>query len=287
MLRALVGFIACLGAAPIAMGGEPVAWAPDPETRIVQRDDGGAWKVMRIGGDKAAAVMQRGIVYSIGPCEIDTELPEAYPVPTPPGALEIKRYPEIRRAEYTTPMEDAGASMRAGNRGFWPLFRHIEARSIPMTSPVEMDYHGMTLENPAALRSWTMSFLYRTPEEGIIETDGRVEVVNTKPVTVLSAGVRGVFGGRMLEEQIGVLRAWLEGQDEWRAAGDVRVFQYNGPMTPAGNRWVEVQVPIERVNEADAPNPTETAPGDAEPGDVKPGEGGPDDKRVGQGEPAQ
>jgi len=142
--------------------------------------------------------------------------------------------------------------MRAGNRGFWPLFRHIEARSIPMTSPVEMDYHGMTLDRPEGLRSWTMSFLYRTAEEGIIETDGRVEVVNTEPVTVLSAGVQGVFSGRMLEEQIGVLRGWLDGQDEWRAAGDVRVFQYNGPMTLPGNRWVEVQVPIERVEQASA-----------------------------------
>jgi hypothetical protein len=252
MLRTLLGSVVCLVCVQTPASDVPITWSPDAETRIVEPGADGQWKTMRVGGDMNAAVIQRGIIYTIGSCRIDTELPEGYPIPTAPGAVEIKRYPEIRRAEYTTPMDDADASRRAGNRGFWPLFRHIEARSIPMTSPVEMDYHGMTIEEPGGLRAWTMSFLYRTPEEGVIETDGRVRVVNTGPVTVLSSGVRGVFNGEMLEAQIGVLRSWLEGQDAWRASGDVRVFQYNGPMTRPGNRWVEVQVPVEHVRGASA-----------------------------------
>ncbi|MEC9372584.1 MAG: hypothetical protein VYC34_02025, partial [Planctomycetota bacterium] len=40
-----------------------------------------------------------GPLYSAGPVATDTKLPVGYPRPTPPGAMEIKRYDVVRQAE--------------------------------------------------------------------------------------------------------------------------------------------------------------------------------------------
>ncbi len=70
---------------------------------------------------------------------IEAPLPVGYPSPTPPGCIELKTYPKVRRAQIES-------KATGGQNGFWPLFSHIQKRQIAMTSPVEMDYHKMSLD---------------------------------------------------------------------------------------------------------------------------------------------
>src|SRR5690606_29870082 len=46
----------------------------------------------RVGGDLEVSVEQRGFSYLAGNASITTPLPEGYPAPTPPGAIDIKQY---------------------------------------------------------------------------------------------------------------------------------------------------------------------------------------------------
>lgn len=94
-----------------------------------------AGQSIRAGGDLEAKIEKRGDSYFFGAKQqITTPLPEGYPAPTPPGAIDVKHYPSVRRAEYDV----AGVGRAGMNGGFWPLFIHIQSRDIEMTSPVEM-----------------------------------------------------------------------------------------------------------------------------------------------------
>ncbi|MBS0196308.1 MAG: heme-binding protein [Planctomycetes bacterium] len=233
-------------------------------------------KVVRIRGeDSVKAERDEGGAYKAGPCRFDTPLPDGYPAPTPPDCIEIKRYPSVRRAEFSgsvTP--DLGMSI-----AFFPLFQHISDRKIPMTSPVEVDYAGMGVvlkrdsgdEAPAENNeeptkkpptTWTMSFLYRTPDLGPVGADRKrtnVKVVDTSAVTVISLGVRGSQTFGRMRERIEVLQRWLADQSVFEAAGDPRGLYYNGPDVPEFNKWGEVQIPIRLVS--DSPPKIETHQG--------------------------
>lgn len=207
-------------------------------------------EIIRVGGEAEAevqAVEARGkTLYVAGRARVDEALPAGYPRPTPPGAIEIKAYPSVRRAEISVLGSTDFKSMgRQSTRTFWPLFKHIQERDIAMTAPVEMDYEGMTASSTPD--SWSMSFLYRTPDLGPTGEDGPIEVYDTEPVTVVSIGVRGRLDEAQLRTALDTLERWLGTSDEWRPAGSPRTFGYNGPMTPAWDRWWEVQLPVERA----------------------------------------
>ncbi|MBX3406314.1 MAG: heme-binding protein [Phycisphaeraceae bacterium] len=202
----------------------------------------GAWQVLRVGGDVAAAVVQRGENFYFGQSAITTPLPAGYPPPTPPGAIDLKRYPSIRRAEV-----DGGSNPDLGmNFAFWPLFRHIKDRGIAMTSPVEMDYRGGGESRAGS--EWTMSFVYRTADLGPTGDAGRVRVVDTEPMTVLALGGQGSYARRRVQDGIETLRRWLDEHPEWRAAGEPRALYYNGPEMPGSRKWYEVQIPVREVS---------------------------------------
>lgn len=244
------------GAAAHADGRSPDAHAPSPGS------------IARVSGmDAPTAAFDRG-VWRAGELSISTPLPEGYPAPTPPGAIEIKTYPSVRRAEFSASMETNSGR----NVGFWPLFQHISRRDIAMTAPVEMDYHGlepMSLDNLDNLQrpsSWTMSFLYRTTDDGPAgpdERNDRVRVVDTEPVTVLAAGYQGVYTFERDANAMTALVAWLDANPQWEPAGEMRALYYHGPDTPWNKRWAEVQVPIRpRVPGTDAEaagNPARTS----------------------------
>lgn len=205
-------------------------------------------KLVRVGGDMTAQVERvAGGFYKFGAASITTELPNGYPEPTPPGAIDIKTYPSVRRAEVSGKMApDIGM-----NFGFFPLFNHIKRRNIAMTSPVEMDYKGIdwTPEQGGgvAADSWTMSFLYRKPELGETgkdEKDAKVRVVDTAPVTVVSKGRKGTYRFTDARKVMEELDAWLKERPEWEKAGEPRVFYYNGPDVRERDKWSEVQWPI-------------------------------------------
>lgn len=201
--------------------------------------------VKRVGGDRDVETELKRGAYRCGDLIVDTALPKGYPRPTPEGAIELKRYPGVRRAEFTgTTDPDRGGR----TAGFWPLFQHIKQREIAMTSPVEMDYPGL---DPSAGDSggWTMSFLYRTPDLGPVGDAGDVTVVDTEPITVLSIGLRGPYGMDLVDHGLRRLEEWLAGQNDWKQAGPPRSLYYNGPSVPERRKWAEVQIPVERVSE--------------------------------------
>ncbi|MDY7110259.1 MAG: heme-binding protein [Planctomycetota bacterium] len=193
-----------------------------------------------MGGDLTVRVIVNDGRYFCDPCRIESPLPAGYPAPTPPGAIELKRYPTVRRAE----VSGGGDPDRGMSRGFWPLFQHIRKRDIAMTSPVEVDYHDWSSEDQAS--AWTMSFLYRTADLGPTGRDGIVTVTDAEPVTVLALGLRGAYDLDRISQDIDQLRTWLASQDEWEAAGDLRAFYYNGPYVPDRKKWSEAQIPVRR-----------------------------------------
>ncbi|QYU71140.1 heme-binding protein [Leptolyngbya sp. 15MV] len=180
---------------------------------------------------------------------------------TPPGAIELKRYPSVRRAEISS---DSGEM--SGGGGFWPLFRHIQRHNIEMTAPVEMDYRG--LADAGAKSGWvtgsTMSFLYRTPElreTGTDPRDTRVVIRDTEPVTVVALGVRGIgVDAASTRPHFATLEGWLRDNPQWVKAGEYRVFGYNGPDTRRSRRWVEVQIPVRPAAGAPAEVPAAERP---------------------------
>lgn len=234
---------------------EPEAAAPSrmPETAqtsssVMMPLPAGEWTVLRVGGDEQIAVTGQDGSYrcpTIPGLLIDTPLPVGYPAPTPPGAIELKKYPSVRRAEKSGSMApDIGM-----NFAFFPLFNHIQRRDIAMTSPVEMDYRGterwsQTGELGRAPDEWTMSFLYREPANGDTGVDRGVSVVDTKPLTVISIGLRGRYSWEKSRAAIGQLLAWLSSHPEWVQSGDARALYYNGPDRRTADLWAEVQLPV-------------------------------------------
>ncbi len=214
---------------------EPAASLPGPAPAIAEP---GMPAVLRVGGDMDAAVQRRGGNYSAGSCSITTPLPAGYPDPTPPGAIEIKSYPSVRRAE----VRGESSPDLGMNFAFWPLFNHIKDRGIAMTSPVEMDYRGG--DDDSVGSAWTMSFLYRSEDLGPTGKAGRVVVVDTEPMTVLALGGKGTYSRSRVQAGLEELRQWLDANPQWRAAGEPRALYYNGPEKPNRDKWYEVQIPI-------------------------------------------
>lgn len=257
----LAGLSCLIGCSPQREGPEGLATATDPEqpaaeafsvkprlaeepVRVASDSALAAPTVRRVGGDLAAAIERRGESFYFDRCAITTPLPTGYPDPTPPGAIDLKEYPSVRRAEYRGESSpDFGM-----NLGFWPLFNHIKDRGIAMTSPVEMDYRGGDDDSVGA--AWTMSFLYRTDDLGPTGKAGRVQVVDTQPMTVLSLGGQGAYSRKRVQAGLEQLRQWLDVNPGWRASGEPRALYYNGPEKANRDKWYEVQIPVRRV-EAD------------------------------------
>jgi hypothetical protein len=215
----------------------PAKPSPDDLALSVQAGQG-----IRVGGDMDTQVTFKDGVFSIGQCFINTPLPEGYPAPTPPGAIDLKRYPVVRRAEFSSWAEsDVGM-----NVGFFPLFNHIKRRDIEMTSPVEMDY-GKLDAKPDERNVWTMAFLYRRVDQapaGDDPADKRVKVVDTPEVLMISIGMRGAYGRNRVTAGVEQLREWLKANPGWEEAGEARALYYNGPERPNRHKWLEVQIPV-------------------------------------------
>jgi len=201
--------------------------------------------VTRVAGDMQAIAEFVNGEFRSGSCRIPTPLPAGYPAPTPPGAIELKRYPLVRRA-------GIGGSMSPDwgmNFAFFPLFNHIKQREIAMTSPVEMNYDGLGAFGATKPTCWTMSFLYRTPElgpEGMDSKDERILVEDIPPITVVAIGLRGPYKLDRVKTGIATLRDWLASQSEWEEVGEPRALFYNGPEMRSGDKWSEVQLPVRR-----------------------------------------
>ena len=94
---------------------------------------------------------------------------------------------------------------------------------------------------------WTMSFLYRYTDQadaGVDAEDKRVIVVDTTPVTVISAGVAGSPNNRTVNAGVTKLREFFASNPQYIPAGDIRGLFYNDPMVPEARKWAEIQIPV-------------------------------------------
>ena len=178
----------------------------------------------------------------------EAALPDGYNAPTPVDAIDIKTYPTVRRAEFSS--TDMFASWAMGqSRAFWTLFNHIKKRNIAMTAPVEFDFANADATRKFLGKTdWTMSFLYRSANLGPTGDAGsNVLVVDRPEVTVLSIGVDGSFSNKKLNQAVDRLREVLKGQNKWVENGQPRFFGYNQPKL-FSKQWAEVQIPIKLAN---------------------------------------
>lgn len=267
-IHQIFGFVAAGTGAALALsacaeparsgGGEPAS-APAPKAARQPGSGAGAAPSPDQGPRPVSsapipAVERTEDGFRCGSARITTPLPEGYPDPTAPGVIEIKRYPLVRRAEVT-----GKAGVNSGMNGaFWPLFRHIQRRDIEMTSPVEMDYKGLTSDASGQPEEWTMSFLYRTPDLGPLGEDPSskrwtVRVNDLEPMTVASIGFQGPYRVEVVKVNLARLEAWLAAQPEWERDGEPRALFYNGPEQWESRKWGEVQVPVKRAASATDP----------------------------------
>lgn len=246
---------ACIGMNPPPASEREAASGKSAEVGVIPSADPEDGKTIRIQGD-AKITRTDGGDFVFGQMLINTPLPVGYPEPTPPGVIEIKRYPLVRRAEVTGSMSP-GIGM---NLAFFPLFRHIQSRDIEMTAPVEMNYTGTGKKVPdggdAKPETWTMSFLYRRTDQGPTGPDAtrqNVKVVDVPAVTVISMGVRGSYDYSRMRKEWQKLEKWLSEQKVWDAAGEPRALHYNGPDRRESDQWSEVQIPIKLMAKAAEP----------------------------------
>lgn len=252
--------------------GKPAANACEaavalPVAGALVRLGGGDATVTRRGEGESTAFSADGVM------TIDTPLPVGYPDPTPPGAIDLKRYPSVRRAEVSGEVKNLSSG---GSEGFWPLFRHIQRRDIAMTSPVEMEYHKAAsvkndTKNAAGgadtnaepqdaekqnankktdRETWTMAFLYRRVEQGDAgkdTSDQRVTVTDTPEMLVISIGMKGDYSRALVEEGKKQLDAWLATQTRFEKTGEARALYYHGPSLRPWRKWAEVQYPVREV----------------------------------------
>lgn len=166
---------------------------------------------------------------------VEAPLPEGFPMLTPIGEIRVFNYPTYRLAR--------AAITGRGNNSFWTLFKHIKSRDIAMTAPVEMTYD---MDDG---KQKTMAFLYRTVQQGRLERDDDVEVIDVPAMTAVSFGLRGNADRETVAAARLRLENWLKAHaDQYEAAGPLRVMGHNSPFVAASKRYHEVQIPIRPVH---------------------------------------
>ncbi|MEM8885966.1 MAG: heme-binding protein [Planctomycetota bacterium] len=159
---------------------------------------------------------------------VDAPLPDGWPRPGPIEEPRLKFYPVYRLA-----IDEKG--------NFGTLFRHIQRKKIEMTAPVEMSMD----EN---LKTRSMSFLYRFPEQGEAGADGRVAIRNVEPRFAISVGMRGTRSDKKMEKALAKIRADLKGRRGWREVeGSLQLLGFNDPFIFPWNQYWEVVLEIEPV----------------------------------------
>ena len=165
---------------------------------------------------------------------VEAPLPDGFPTPTPVGEIQVQHYPKYRQA-YTEMTLIEG-------RAFLTLFNHIQRREIAMTAPVEMTY---AFTGGSVLKKSRMSFLYRSTDQGELGNQGKVQVVDIPAQMALSMGIRGEATIETIKDAKRRLEDWLKTHDnEYEAAGALRVMGYNSPFVSNSKRFTEVQIPV-------------------------------------------
>lgn len=158
-----------------------------------------------------------------------TAAQQAYPK-TPVGVMEIKTLPA---ATLLLSRSDKGY-FEEDNELFRPLFRYIQERDIPMTTPVE-----------AEMEPGEMFFHVGGDFERTELDDTETVKVQTLPERrVASIGARGGYGASNFNEAKAKLERWLAEQEEWEPTGKAKGVFWNGPFTLWFLKRFEVHIPV-------------------------------------------
>ncbi len=170
----------------------------------------------------------------------EAELPAGFPVPTPPGEIEIKLYP-VSRAVVS---EQRGFFELGIWKAFRPLFMHIQAEEIAMTSPVLANYPETAEER--ARGTMQVGFFYPSNMQGQTGSADEVAVADMPAQTVVSLGVRASYSMRNYRKAVAELETWLQDNAAlWVAAGPPRRLMYQQPkLLNSGSLYSEVQIPL-------------------------------------------
>jgi len=164
----------------------------------------------------------------------EAEMPAGFPEYTRVGNIEVKEYPEYRKA------------WTSGAGEFWKLFQHIKENQIQMTAPVELDYGDPSAEK---CERRSMAFLHERPNQGSVGDHGCVSVTDVPGMKVVSIGCRGNQSFAAVAEARGKLLNYLANNEpRYEIAGPVRVLGYNSPFVPRARNFFEVQIPVKRAN---------------------------------------
>jgi hypothetical protein len=110
-----------------------------------------------------------------------------------------------------------------------------------MTAPVEV----AVAEDGGELKRQGMAFLYASPDLGEVGRDGRVEVMDSGPIRVLSYGIRGPMSDQKTQQARQAIEERLRRESaSWKRDGEWRLLGYNSPMVPAARRFWELQLPV-------------------------------------------
>lgn len=173
----------------------------------------------------------------------EADLPAGFPAPTAPGEIEIKLYP-VSRAVVS---EQRGFFELGIWKAFRPLFLHIQAEEISMTSPVLANYP----EEAEARSRGTMQvgFFYPSTALGQTGSGGGVAVTDVPAQTVVSLGMRSSYSMSSYRDAVAELEAWLQDNAAlWEAAGPPRRLMYQQPkLRNMGSLYSEVQIPLRSV----------------------------------------
>ncbi|MEL6743691.1 MAG: hypothetical protein AAFO67_08850, partial [Planctomycetota bacterium] len=126
-------------------------------------------------------------------------------------------------------------------RLFGTLFRHIQARDIPMTAPVTM-----TRSSGGQMES--MGFLYENLEVGSVGTAGDTEVQDRPSATVVSTGLRGGYSKSSYAyglKMVSLLQILLQERDHLQPIGEPMYMGYNSPFVPGFLKYAELQIEVD------------------------------------------
>lgn len=155
---------------------------------------------------------------------------ESYFSKTPVGEIELKEIPAAKLIATKSDQHYFSES----NGLFGPLFRYISANDIAMTTPVE-----------AEMKPGKMYFyIGGEAADRDLQPTKEVEVLELPARRVASIGSRGSYSKRNFDEAEAELKAWLEQNDEFDAAGEARGIFWNGPFTPGFLKRFEVHLPV-------------------------------------------
>ena len=156
---------------------------------------------------------------------------------TKPGETEVKEIPDSLALEASSGGDYFDG--RNDDNTFMKLFRYIQRNEIKMTVPVEVD-----------VDEGNMRFFVGKDSKDREHEDSKDVTVAARPARlVVSTGLRGGYSEKRFEKGKERLEAWLDGQTEYRSAGEPVAVYWNGPFTPGFLKQSEVYIPVEKVQD--------------------------------------